>query len=414
MFKESSFLSRGFCSAFQSITVWVGLSSAFALTLISIERYLLFKNSRHIKYTRYIRFILIAHLITVSFSSLNFVLNLVDIRPIKLLECYVQSSNQSSEEVIVLSQSVREYSVLFYRLVFIFMGFACILITSYCYYVIYQIIRLKQMKRLLKLNGLITLKPATFKKVNQTRMGNASGTSQSTRDQFSSKYLRTQFTRTRNISKSHLSIEYMDRRIGGEKVQIPRVMSISEPHLNVIQNKTSSHESSKLSVNTTQGKKMSLVNLDSIRVELSSSSQVNQARKRSSEDEENRVAVIAVKDVDTSSRSFSRTVMCISTGVEDKSISFIKKTGTSKRESDAIKRTLIPVIVFYCFILPFCLTFTITASFQHMNLKSDYLFKLSTALVLCHSSINPIVYSVTNTEIKKAIRRLLRNKELLA
>ena len=80
----------------------------------------------------------------------------------------------------------------------------------------------------------------------------------------------------------------------------------------------------------------------------------------------------------------------------------IKKSGTGSMESKAIRKTIIPIVVFYLFWLPYAFV-QIAAMFSR-----SHFFELaniiSISIGFCHSSLNPIVYCCTNIEIRRAMK----------
>lgn len=153
---ENMSLDPKVCSIITFVSSWLCLSSILSLTLISIERYIVFKTNRHLRKELFLIYILIAHLISFIYALLNTAMDLLD-SSVMFSRCsnnYMHSINLNNFKL---------FNFMF-KTLFIIIGLICLISTTYCYYVIYKIIRNKQMIRL-KLNGLITISSKKIKMV---------------------------------------------------------------------------------------------------------------------------------------------------------------------------------------------------------------------------------------------------------
>jgi hypothetical protein len=408
---NNTFLSSFTCSLIKSLSIWACFSSIFGLTLISLERFLVFKNNRHLERARFISYVAFSHTLAFLFATVNFCFNHIGRFPIHVLACVGNCTNVKRSTTSQTNTAV-DRAEMIYRVTFTLIGYLCILITSYCYYVIYQIIRTKQFIRL-RLNGLITIKgdPSTShlteskKLLSSTLAKKASALPQ-----------RAPFGNSRNISKSNASLEY-SKILPSQNItdwtMTPK-LSFSDSHLNslTIHNTVNIAKRIKLnqfdSLAEIQHFKVSTYNVD-----------------KTSESDEGKVTIISLKNNLNSAGKMDK-VDDLETGLSkcfakrtrsrDKSMQFINRSGTMSMESKAIKKTLIPIVVFYTFWMPFAITKTGTF-FIETSFLIELAYWISVMIAFCHSSFNPIVYCITNVNIREAmwikLKKIIANNSLL-
>ncbi|CAF0722997.1 unnamed protein product [Brachionus calyciflorus] len=328
---ENVSLSPFLCSLITFLSSWACLSSIFSLTLISIERLLVFKKNRHLNRQKLIVVMVITYLISFIFAALNSLMNWLGSSII-----FIRCSNNFKNSIKF------NYFTFFhigFKILFIVVGFICLMATTYCYFIIYKIIRNKQLLRL-KLNGLITLSKENHEDYGKNLIGN------------------------RRFSKSSNSLEKLS------KMNLNKKNSLSMCHLNG----KSVAESSDFLLVKAKTLKVSLLNLDHI---------------------EKDVTIVSINErlKENNAEKYTKNLK-------------IKKSGTGSMESKAIRKTIIPIVVFYLFWLPYAVV-------QLCTLMSDSIYfelanLISISIGFSHSSINPIVYCCTNFEIRKAMKSKLR------
>lgn len=199
------------------------------------------------------------------------------------------------------------------------------------------------------------------------------------------------------FSKSFNSIE---RALNQNKRILSRKMSLSAPNLdNLVLNNNNKNNLFLYEIDLENKEESSLIKLKTFK---SSSFHLDNLNNQIDE-ETNNVTII----------SLSRNIQKIkSLNKSDRNLSLgrakinIKKSGTCSMEDKAIRKTIVPIVLFYLYWLPY--TFA-----QIGKLLSDsYYFELANVLSLsigfCHSSLNPIIYCCTNVEIRKAMRLKLK------
>ena len=82
----------------------------------------------------------------------------------------------------------------------------------------------------------------------------------------------------------------------------------------------------------------------------------------------------------------------------------VKSAGTSRVESKAIRKTIQPILVFFLMWFPFIII-QLVSLFIETNVIIEKASLVAIATAFLHSSINPIVYLLTNKEINQHIRR---------
>ncbi|RNA03043.1 eptide Receptor family [Brachionus plicatilis] len=273
---DSTFLPPVLCTIITFLSSWACLSSIFSLTLISLERLMVFKRNRRINRKKFLLLIIITQIISLMLSLINSLMNWL-------------------------------------------VGLVCLILTTYCYF---QMLRLK-------LNGLITLS----KELNQEE---------------------SKLIQSRRFSKSTNSIEKNSNLSNSKR------FSFSLSHLGGKFLRKS--DSTAFNAKTL---KVSMLNIDNIEKD-----QVSY----------NKVTIVSWNDNIRQDSKFKRWN--------------IKRSGTGSMESKAIRKTIIPIVVFYLFWLPYALV-QIAAMFS-----ASHLFELaniiSISIGFCHSSLNPIVYCCTN------------------
>lgn len=340
---ENKSLDPKLCSAITFVSSWACLSSIFSLTLISIERLLVFKNNRHLEKRKFLLFILIAHFISFVFALINSFMNRLGSSLI-----FLRCSNKTNLSLLEFNLNYFLVFQIGFKIFFISVGFVCLSLTTYCYYVIYKIIRTKQLLRL-KLNGLIAI--MSKNSLNQIDNNENDGSNQS-----------------------------LPNRKPSKPTMPSRKLSMSVPNMTTM-TKLAQNEA-----NLFLREESSIIKLKTFKC---SSYHLDQ-----DESNLNKVTIISLnKDLQEIKSTKNMRLN-------------IKKSGTISMEDKAIRKTIIPIVVFYLFWLPY-------ACVQICTLISDsYYFEIanlmSISIGFCHSSINPIIYCCTNMEIQKAMKNKLK------
>ncbi len=395
------------------------------------------------------------HFLAFSFALINVFLRILDYSPVNFLKC--ECDHKKFHNAILSSydnKKVPTYFDFIYKVVFTLTGYACFTITTFCYYVIYKIIRTKQFIRL-KLNGMIAIKTKATHNRKKSIAANLKNNNNnnnlipslnipslnSPRTSFNEILSSTLLKATNrnnnqlsvlsntstNLSKSNMSIDFKQSNNiinkNNSKISLKnearfRKFSLSEPHLNMCDSKTD-----KSLADCGKTKPHNFYSLTKLKEYKVSSINLSQNEVNN----EHKVTIISFRNqFDTSSIYFARSRNSCTKNVKCKK-HLLKKSGTSSMESKAIKKTLIPIVVFYCFWSPFAFLklyslvtyapeFTSSTSMSPSSYSSffdkrffEYFYLTTISIALCHSSINPIVYCITNVEIRKAMNVRVRN-----
>jgi hypothetical protein len=415
IFQPHTFLKFSACSFIKAFSTGTGFASVFGVTLISLERFLVFRNNRHLDRNRFMCFSLSFHMLAIIISCFNFGFIYTSHQPFDMLPCSTKCVYPNKRFVNWRNSSAVLGAELAFHITFTFIGYSCILVTTYCYYVIYQIIRTKQFIRL-RLNGLITIK-----NTNASSVVHFTNTNKESKNVVSFKEvvnnhrcsLPKELSPIKNMSRSHASLEHSKVNKIERRPKIDVRFSFSDSHLNspTVQDKCDisllKKEKQMTSKNDDSGFKnlhLSAYNLDKVVMETPGLAGGEEAK----------VTIISLKSNNmlrvNGGESPTSHASCLNVS-SLRSMPQINQAGTISMESKAIKKTIIPIVVFYIFLLPFLITKILHFYFESSEIiKVGY--RVSTVVVLCHSSFNPIVYCITNVELRQAM--LVKLKKVAA
>nr|QVK45723.1 G protein-coupled receptor [Proales similis] len=362
-------LSSKTCSIILFISTWACLSSIISLVIISIERYFVFKNNRHMSSRAFTLWMIGGHSTSFLFGLLNsfmqsFKNSWSHDRCIKTHS----NNNQSIPNAIDRRQQGVLMNLLerVFTFSFLLMALICLFITAYCYYKIYRIIQIKRIRRL-NLNACVCV--SNFRSKSSCAPRNSANPVNSTRQILNKKDQR----RTGGGQKSFSSMRDAASNLIGQ-------LSHSKQLINANQDIVILNES------------------------------CTDLKRQYCSVASNNVQNPSEGDVFVVNPRFSRLVG----QTRDRIARIINERGTSSLETKAIRRTVIPFIVFSIFWIPFLVIQF--AYFYKESTLIEVLNLASVAIGYCHSSINPIVYCATNSEIghcmlKKIKRSFLAQSE---
>jgi hypothetical protein len=401
IFQPHTFLNFFTCSFIKAFSTGTGLASVFGLTLISLERYLVFRNNRHLDRNRFMCFSLSFHMLAIILSCFNFGFIYTSRQPFDMLPCSTSYAYPNERFANWRNSPALLGAELVYNITFTFIGYSCILVATYCYYVIYQIIRTKQFIRL-RLNGLITIK-----NTNAPSTAQITNTNKESKNVIPFKEINNhrcsspkRLAPKKSISRSHASLEHSKVNLIDRRPKMYARFSFSDSHLNSL----SIHDKSNLSLLKKEKQLMrkndnsafknlhlSAYNLDKVVMETPGLAGGEEAK----------VTIISLKSNNMLRVNGGESLASLSVS-NLKNMQQIKQAGTISMESKAIKKTIIPIFVFYTFWLPFAITKILHFYFESSEII-EVGYRVSIVVAFCHSSFNPIVYCITNVELRHAM-----------